>query len=425
MKKLLLLVAVAASALTANAQALEKVGKYYYHQAQGEHRQQYYSSFFDNWSVGINGGAQTPTVNHKFFKSARPSFGVELRKDFSPLFGLSAQVQAYTNGGPIGNGMQRAFPQDHYKAGYTGKKAIDNVKYGLYGNLNLMNLFGGYIGRPRFFELEAKVGGGFLHTYSGKAAKALYSNDAFYMDLGMNALFNLGKNRQWAIKVSPSIGYFIDPTTPEHLDESDFNINHSAIEVQAGVVYRFGNSYNRGHFALANGSNVDETALNSTINDLRNQLHAKNGEIAPLQQQVRSLQQQLADLRDLRNKPTNVVEEGTGKRAIECIVHYRLNKTVIDASQVPNVERVAMYLKKYPNATAHVTGYASVEGPAANNNRLSIGRANAVKNMLVNKYKIAASRITVEGPGTTTQFGNSLPMNRVSIAVVNDAEAMK
>lgn len=423
MKKLLLLVAVAASALTANAQALEKVGKYYYHAADGEPRQQYYSKFFDNWSVGVNGGAQTPTVNHAFFKSARPSFGVELRKDFSPLFGLSAQAQAYVNGGPIANGMQPAFPRDHYKAGYTGKKAIDNVKYGLYGNLNLMNLFGGYIGRPRFFELEAKLGGGFLHTYSGKSSTGNYSNDAFYVDLGMNALFNLGEQRQWAIKVSPSIGYFVDPVHPGELNQGDLNINRSAIEVQAGVVYRFGNSYNRDHFALAKSNYVDEAALNTTINDLRNQINAKSGEIAPLQQQIRSLQQQLADLRN--QAPATLTDAAGSNRAIECIVHYRLNKTVIDASQVPNVERVAMYLKKYPNATAHVTGYASVEGPASNNNRLSIGRANAVKNMLVNKYKIAASRISVEGPGTTDMYGKSLSANRVSITVVNDVEAIK
>lgn len=422
MKRLLLLVSVAASTLVANAQSLEKAGKYYYHSAEGAPQKQYYSKFFDNWSIGINGGAQTPTTNHAFFKSARPSFGVELRKDLSPLFGLSAQVQAYINGGPVANGMLPVFPTEHYTIGYRGKRAIDNVKYTINGNVNLMNLFGGYIGRPRLFELEAKIGGGFLHTYSGRAAASQASNDALFVDLGLNALFNLGEKRQWAIKLSPSIGYFIDPTSGAMLDEGDLNINRSAIELQAGIVYRFGNSYGRSHFALTDANDVDEAGLNNTINDLRNQLNAKQGEIAPLQQQVRSLQQQLADLRNQKQQQTVEVKE---KRVIESIVHYRLNKTVIDPSQVPNVERVALYLKKFPQATAHVTGYASIEGPAKNNMRLSIGRANAVKNMLVNKYKIDASRITVEGPGTTTMFGKSLPLNRVSITVVNDAEALK
>lgn len=414
MKKLLFLVAAVASTFTATAQTLEKVGQYYYHK--DEARTLYKSKFFDNWSVGLNVGAQTPTLNHAFFKNAKPSFGVELRKDFSPLFGVSAQVQAYLNGGPIGNGMRDAFVGKPYNIGSFGKQAIDNVKYTLNGNLSLSNLFGGYLGRPRTFELEAKVGGGFLYTYAG-AAK---DNDAFFVDLGANFLFNLGESRAWTIKLSPSIGYFIDPTSRAMLDEGDLNLNRSAVELQAGLVYHFGTSYGRHHFAYAKKNNVDEAGLNATINDLRNQLNAKQGEIAPLQQQVRTLQQQVNELRN--RKPEVVqVEKKTDKRSIESMVHYRVNSTVIDASQVPNVERVAVYLKKYPNAKAHIVGYASVEGPAQNNMRLSIGRANAVKDMLVKKYKIAASRITVEGPGTTQMFQLN-EWNRVSITTINESK---
>lgn len=412
MKKFLFLVAAVATAFTATAQTLEKVGKYYYHK--DEARTMYYSKFFDNWSVGINGGAQTPTLNRAFFKNAKPSFGVELRKDFSPLFGLSAQVQAYMNGGPIGNGMQEAFLNRPFNIGQYGKHAIDNVKYTLNGNFNLSNAIFGYLGRPRTFEVELKTGGGFLHTYSGPAK----GNDAFYVDLGANFLFNLGESRAWTIKVSPSLGYFVDPTSRAMLDEGDLNLNRSAVELQAGVIYHFNNSYGRHHFAYAKKNNVDEAGLNATINDLRNQLNAKNGEIAPLQQQVRTLQQQV---NDLRNRKPEVIEKKSDKRAIESMVHYRVNSTVIEASQVPNVERVAVYLKKYPSAKAHIVGYASVEGPKDNNMRLSIGRANAVKDMLVKKYKIAADRITVEGPGTTQMFELN-EWNRVSITTINESK---
>ena len=69
------------------------------------------------------------------------------------------------------------------------------------------------------------------------------------------------------------------------------------------------------------------------------------------------------------------------------LVHFKVNKTNITPDQQPNVERVAMYLKNNPNATVDIKGYASVEGPQDNNIRLANGRAEAVKNMLVNKYK--------------------------------------
>ncbi|MBQ9821344.1 MAG: OmpA family protein, partial [Muribaculaceae bacterium] len=96
------------------------------------------------------------------------------------------------------------------------------------------------------------------------------------------------------------------------------------------------------------------------------------------------------------------------------LVHFKVNKTNITADQQPNVERVAMYLKNNPTATVDIKGYASPEGPHDNNIRLANGRAEAVKNMLINKYKIDASRINAQGCGETDMF-QELSWNRVSI----------
>ena len=51
--------------------------------------------------------------------------------------------------------------------------------------------------------------------------------------------------------------------------------------------------------------------------------------------------------------------------------------------QIPNVERIATYMKNNPKSTVSIKGYASPEGKAEVNARVAKQRAEAVKNMLI------------------------------------------
>ena len=42
----------------------------------------------DNWSVGVNAGGVTPLTHSAFFKGMRPTFGVGVSKQLTPIFGL-------------------------------------------------------------------------------------------------------------------------------------------------------------------------------------------------------------------------------------------------------------------------------------------------------------------------------------------------
>jgi len=53
------------------------------------------------------------------------------------------------------------------------------------------------------------------------------------------------------------------------------------------------------------------------------------------------------------------------------------------------------------------------------NARIAAARAEAVKTILVNKYKISASRITAEGQGVGDMFTEP-DWNRVSICTIED-----
>jgi outer membrane protein OmpA-like peptidoglycan-associated protein len=75
-------------------------------------------------------------------------------------------------------------------------------------------------------------------------------------------------------------------------------------------------------------------------------------------------------------------------------------------------------MKKHPEAKVKISGYASPEGNPELNQKLSEARAEAVKNVLVKKYKIAADRLETEGLGATDKLFDEVEFNRV--ATFND-----
>ena len=51
----------------------------------------------DNWSVGVNAGGVTPLTHSAFFKGMRPTFGVGVSKQLTPIFGLGFLGMGYIN----------------------------------------------------------------------------------------------------------------------------------------------------------------------------------------------------------------------------------------------------------------------------------------------------------------------------------------
>ena len=80
---------------------------------------------------------------------------------------------------------------------------------------------------------------------------------------------------------------------------------------------------------------------------------------------------------------------------------------------------IADYMKKNPDVKVTIAGYASKEGNAEYNERLSEARANAVKDMLVKKYGIEASRIEAQGKGIGDMF-NENSWNRVAVCTLDE-----
>lgn len=383
MRKLFTLILLLGASLTAS-QAQSSVKK---------------AGFFDNWSLSLVGGAITPTTHHAFWGSMRATYGLEVTKQITPVVATSLQYTAANNVS-------------------DSRTMIDATNLMLLGKLNLSNLFIGYNGKPRLFELEAAVGVGWGHDFVNSS----YGSDENYLTTkyGLNFNFHLGQARAWTLSVKPSIVYNLDRATSSCTNAYD--VNKSAIELLAGVTYHFKNANNgKRYFTFVREYDQTEVdALNAKINDLRAQVSDKESEIAQRNDQIRQLQEQLDECRNAAPVVETITVTNT-TASLEQTVTFRQGKSSVEASQLPNVERVATFLKNHSSATVSIKGYASPEGSVEINEKLAKARAEAVKTILTNKYGISSSRISAEGQGVGDMFSEP-DWNRVSICTINEAE---
>lgn len=353
------------------------------------------SRFFDNWYVGVKGGVTTPTTHSAFWPNMRAETGIELGKQITPVFGVSFEGLTGINTS-------------------MSKTAFDDLNLGLLGKINLNNLFGGYNGQPRLFEVEGIAGFGWGHDFMNSGA----GNDRSYMvsRFGASLNFNLGEKKAWAVNVRPAIVYRMDGERAQVL-----NVNKSKIEILAGVTYRFASSNGKHYMTIQKPYNQAEVnSLNEAINVLRAENALKDDALIAKEAENVRLAKELNDLKNAPKQVETIIQNNYSK-SLESVVTFRQGKTSISADQVPNVERIATYMKNNPKSTVVIKGYASPEGSAEVNARVAQQRADAVKNMLISKYKISASRITAEGQGVGDMFSEP-DWNRVSIATLNEAE---
>ena len=351
------------------------------------------NKFTDNWSVGFNAGGTTPLTHSAFFKNMRAVLGVGLDKQVTPVLGLGFEAMTSINTTP-------------------SRTAFDNTNLSVLGTLNLSNLFGGYAGAPRLFEVETVAGIGWLH-YAVNGESDLNSMSS---KLGLNFNFNLGEEKAWTLAFKPALVYDM---SADGTDNVCFNANRAAWEFTAGLKYHFSCSNGKHYFTIVKPYNQSEIdALNDQINNMRREADDNAAALKNANQKAADLEKAL---NDCKNQAPKVITETVtnNKKTLESVVTFRQGGTSVESSQTPNVERIATYLKNHKNATVSIKGYASPEGNADVNARIAKQRAESVKNMLINRYKIAANRITAEGQGVGNMFEEP-DWNRVSICTINE-----
>ena len=355
----------------------------------------------DNWYIGANAGVTTTltkqTPDGGFFKALAPTFGVRVGKNLTTVFGLALDADMYFKSNEKWNAGSKTF--------------VEGINADLLGTFNLSNLFAGYKGEPRPFEVIALGGFGWTHGFN-HVSKANAMNSRVALDFA----FNLGADKAWQLYIEPSLTYgLISSYGYDDFDDFKYDINRSAFAIKAGFNYKFGNSNGTHNFAIAQLRDQAEIdGLNAKINELRADNNAKDGQLSAKDQQIADLQKKLADC-EARPQTAAVVEKT--ENVLQPHVIFRQGKSTIDPAQYASIEMVAKYMKNHKDAKVKVQGYASPEGKAEFNQKLSEKRAQVVKDTLVKKYKIAADRITIEGLGATDKLSSENDFNRVAMFV--------
>ncbi|MBO6216722.1 MAG: OmpA family protein [Prevotella sp.] len=381
MKKLVLLFAVAAMTVSASAQSTV-----------------YGSKFTDNWYVGVQGGLATKTTQNRWLSNTNPFAGIRLGKDFTPAFGLVAEGNVYFNDrssvGTVDFGQDGKYIAGHDRDLRT-KTFAKSLNVNLLAKVNLTNAIAGYTGEPRAFEVSALYGFGWLHgfgdyEYWGGTPDVAIDLDGRQPDFeiknhalnrltskaALNFAFNFGADKQFQAFVEPSINFY-------DLNDFKYNLDNSMVQLTAGVVYKFNNSWGTHNFKLAELRDQAEIdALNAQINELRN----RKPEVI-----TKEVIKEVPVGKEVRVEDLVFVTFAQAK--------YNLTKEAKEA-----LDKVA------EGSHVQIVGTASPEGNAQKNLVLSQNRANAVKDYLQGRGVIVDEAVGKGVQGTTS--------NRLAIVYV-------
>lgn len=368
MKKVLFAAAIVGCALTAGAQnVIER------------------PTLRDNWSIGLDAGLTTPLKGHSFFQNMRGNFGIHAAKQLTPLIGV---------------GVEGAWGVNTT----SSPTAFDTQYVGAYGTLNLNNLICGFQCEPRRFWVDLKLGMGWGHDYYPGA------RDDNYIVAKTGVAVNYAVSDKISLSLKPGVNWNLSGTG----EKTQFNANRANFELMVGVNYNFGPGFQC--VACPPDYSAQVAALNDEVNALRAGVVAAADDLAASQAQNAALAAALAAAQ--AQSPTVVAD--TTFSSVR-FVFFKIGKSTITADQMPNVVMIADYMKHNPQSTVVIKGYASQDGPKELNERLAQARAEAVKNALVNKYGIKASRIKAEGQGIGHMFKEE-SWNRVSICTLDEPQ---
>lgn len=348
-------------------------------------------TFGDNWQLGLDAGLTTPLKGHSFFQNMRPTVGLHLGKQLTPLFGLGVEGVAGINTSSV-NGQRHS------------KTAFDNTYLGAYGTFNLTNAFCGFRCEPRSFSVEALLGVGWMHDYVS------YGSDHSNIGAKAGLNFNFAVTDHFGISLKPSVLWNVTGNGTRY-DDQGLDLKRANFNLTVGLNYNFGPGF---QCVTCPDNSAELAELNGRVNNLRAEVDGRDAALAAANAKNAEL---TAALAAANAKPAKVVKENSLSSVR--YVFFKIGSSTITPDQMPNVEMIAAYLKNHPKAKVQVRGYASADGPLEVNQRLAQARAESVKNQLIKRYKIAADRIDAQGEGIGNMFAEE-SWNRVSICTLED-----
>ena len=347
--------------------------------------------FNPHWYVQGQIGAQYTLGEVKFGDLISPNIQLGVGRQFTPIWGARFSINAWQSKG----GINEYSWTDGAKVG----KEKYNWKYiapMIDGTLNLSNALCGY-NPTRTVSVGLLAGIGLNVGFSNDDAVALaatadkhnhgsenlnYAWDGtkvrFVGRVGANVDFRI--DDAWSIGIEANANVLSDNYNSKKAGNGDWYFN-----ALVGVRYNIGKTY-----------------TTRTITPP-----------APVEKVVERIVEKIVEV---PAKSEERVKGGKLRRE----VFFTIGKNQISQDGFNKIQEVVDSMKKYPEATVTVTGYADRgTGSAKFNDRIAARRADVVETELVNRG-IARDRIVKSSKGSRVQPFNDNDMNRVTICIAED-----
>ena len=354
----------------------------------------------DGWFVDVGGGVQTifssDASKLDFGKRLTPSYRIGVGKWITPVYALRLQVGGYAlNGMSTSEGLYLRDPQTDGSVYGPHDPVIDNVTVrpdGTYRHyLRYVNAHADFMvslsrllfsGQGKFDVLPA-VGLGYARTFAYRGTAATNSLTANFSVL---AKYKATK----CLDVNLEIGSAL---MPDHFDgRITGKMYEPTLGATLGLTYNF-------------------TASKVCAKKERSRKQHREAVVDTVYMVERIVERPIYKER-IVEKP--VAKKQNPFRLASISFAYASAKP----SEKQNVvfENIVEYLKQNPSARIRLDGYADkATGKAKTNLMLSIRRTDSVRNILIERYNIAPSRIEAQGIGSNAQPYENNNLNRVVI----------
>ncbi len=406
---------------------------------------------YSTWSVGVNLGLTSPVVatgGVNVFNHAQPSlgYGISVKDQLSHAFGLQFDFHGGTIEGNAGsstvtdinNGLVAgSFKTPFFGASLSGLVDVATISY--LHRKDAVNFYltagGGLMWyAPKVYSDNAQAN--LLLDYKGQAGSnhtATYAKE-FYIPVGAGVKFRLSD------PLSLNLGY-----TENFVDGFNITGVHAKYPAENKYSYAYaGLEYTFGTKSKPALEWVNPVALlYDELYDaaLRQEVEALKGRVGNVENSINDLKKDsdgdgVADQFDkCPNTPAGTVVDGSGcpinfpkidtslfvKKAdlvpaakAFSNIQFEFDSSVLRTSSYPALDATSADLRANADKKLELDGFASSEGTAAHNLRLSKDRANSVKTYLVNSG-VDAKRLKVKAFGETHPIAdNSTEEGRVA-----------
>jgi len=380
---------------------------------------------YRTWSIGVNGGVLSPFVavgGSNDFTNWKPElgYGISLRKQLGHAFGLEGNLfrgkvsgdNEDANAAGSVNGIKNFETEIGYSADIRGVVNVATVDF--LRRENSVNFFvtAGY----GVVVYNPKINGVDKKGKWGDDGDKDYIKEA-YIPVGAGVKFKVSD------RVSFNLGY-----TMHFVDQDNFD----GLYAKGTSKDKFSYGYAGLEFSLGSKSkpNLDWVNPLALMYDelkdpsLRQEVEALKNRVANVEKSVEDLKKDsdgdgVSDQFDkCPGTPAGTAVDGSGcplpKAEVVApasnvsgfeTIQFEFNSSVLKTEAYPTLDKLSSVLRENGGKVA-VNGYASSEGTAAYNLKLSKDRANSVKTYLVNTG-VNASQVATKGFGEANPIASN------------------